>query len=385
MRSANRIGNVAEDKNNLIGFRVVIGELPKTKPLPELEPQLYQTNVSQQIPADIAQGPDPEKPYFKGPRIFTHLPDSVRGPLYNKHNHFTSVTECANGDLLGIWHTCITEGGRELGVAASRLRYGSDKWEEASLFWDCPDRNDHGHALWHDGQGKIFHFQGHADLTRNVALVMRTSTDNAATWSKPRVIADHGPSRMPCESVFRTREGFYVLSCDKGPNITWISRDKGLTWNHPGGSLRGKHAPVVQLTDGRLMSLGRQSSIDGMMPKSISTDMGKTWTHSASGFQPVSWGQRAVLLRLKEGPILFISFCKKMPIPNDAGSKHYVSGLYAAVSFDDGQTWPHFRLLTDDGPERDIETLNGELIKLNPHNSESVGYLAICQTPDKLV
>ncbi|MHC4212742.1 MAG: hypothetical protein ACYSWP_05125, partial [Planctomycetota bacterium] len=99
----------------------------------------------------------------------------------------------------------------------------------------------------------------------------------------------------------------------------------------------------------------------------------------------VSWGQRAVLLRLKEGPILFVSFCKKMPITNDSGGKHYVSGLYTAVSYDDAKTWPNKRLVTDDGPERDIETLNGELIKLSPHNSESVGYLAICQTPDKII
>ena len=41
---------------------------------------------------------------------------------------------------------------------------------------------------------------------------------------------------------------------------------------------------------------------------SISTDMGKTWSYSATEFPPISGGQRLVLLRLKEGPLFFASF-----------------------------------------------------------------------------
>ncbi|MHC4483390.1 MAG: SUMF1/EgtB/PvdO family nonheme iron enzyme, partial [Planctomycetota bacterium] len=385
LRSANRLGTVPEDKHTLIGFRVVIGEMPETEPLPKSPLALYQTGVSQQVPSNIEKGPNPKEPYFHKPHQFVKMPAGNRGPLYFKHNHFTSVTECPNGDLIAIWHTCIGESGRELAIAASRLRYGKDQWEPASLFWDAPDRNDHGHALWFDGKDKIYHFQGLADRSRNVALVMRTSADNAATWSAPRIIADHGPSRMPVESVFRTKEGFYALSCDKGPNILWISHDQGISWIHPGGRIRGKHAPAVQLTDGRLMALGRERDIDGKMPMSISGDMGKTWEYSASEFPPVSWGQRAVLLRLKQGPLFFASFCKKMMVKNASGSHHQVSGLFGTVSFDDGKTWPHKRLVTDDCPGRDIETLNGDPITISPHNTESVGYLAVCQTADNII
>jgi len=385
LRSANRLGTLLEDKHTLIGFRVVIGNMPKTKPLLLPLPQLYQTNVTQQIPPDINKGPNPKKPYFHEPRLFVKMPPGNRGPLYEKHNHFTSVTECPNGDLLAIWHTCIGESGRELAVAASRLRYGQKEWEPASLFWDAPDRNDHGHALWFDGKEKIYHFQGLADTVRNVALVMRSSTDNAVTWSPPRIIADHGPSRMPVESVFRTKEGFYALSCDKGPNILWISRDKGISWSKCGGSIGGKHATAVQLSDGRLMALGRERDIDGKMPMSISGDMGKTWEYSPSEFPPVSWGQRAVLLRLKEGPLFFASFCNKMMLTNASGRQHQVSGLFGAVSFDEGKTWPHKRLLTDDGPPHEVGSLNGEPIIMSPHNTESVGYLTVCQTPDGVI
>ncbi|HUT30555.1 MAG TPA: SUMF1/EgtB/PvdO family nonheme iron enzyme [Sedimentisphaerales bacterium] len=383
-RSANRLGTLPEDKHGIIGFRVFIGEMPDTKPLPKAPLAPYQIGVNQQVPADIDNGPDPREPYIRI-REFVKMPPGNTGPLYEKHNHFTSVTECPNGDLIAIWHTCIGESGRELAVAASRLRYGRQEWEPASPFWDAPDRNDHGHAMWFDGKERIYHFQGVADTVRNVALVMRTSSDNGVAWSQPRIIAGHGSSRMPVESVFRTKEGFYAISCDKGPNILWISRDRGISWSECGGAIRGKHATAVQLSDGRLMALGREGNIDGKMPMSISGDMGRTWEYSASEFPPVSWGQRAVLLRLKEGPLFFASFCNKMMITNASGSQHEVSGLFGAVSFDEGKTWPQKRLVTNDGPAHQVGSLNGEPIIMSPHNTESVGYLAVCQTPDGVI
>jgi len=385
LRSSNRMGTIPEDKNSLIGFRVVLAAMPKTRPLPEPAPQPYQVGVKQRIPRDLERGPDPEKPYFYGPRKFIIMPPDNRGPLYNRHNHFISVVECPNGDLLAIWHTCITESGRELAIAASRLRYGKDLWEPASLFWDAPDRNDHGHALWFDGDKTIYHFQGLADTVRNVALVMRTSTDNGVTWSLPHIIADHGKSTMPVESVFRTKDGFYVISCDKGPNVIWVSKNKGLSWFNPGGIIRGKHAAVVELNDGRLLALGRESNIDGKMPQSISDDMGKTWTYSPSCFQPVSWGQRAVLLRLKEGPLFFASFCKRMPVKDASGGQHLVSGLFAAVSTDEGKTWPYRRLVSDDGPAHEIETMDGYPVTMDQYRSEAAGYLSVCQTADGVI
>ena len=385
LRSANRLGTLPDDKHGLIGFRVVLGEMPDTRPLPEPEKELHQINARQKIPTDIAAGPDPDRPYFHPPRKFVKMPAGDRGPLFAKHSHFMSVVECPNGDLLAIWHSCISESGRELCVAASRLHYGLKSWEPASLFWDAPDRNDHGHALWFDGKDTIYHFQGLADQVRNVALVLRTSKDNCVTWSRPRVIAEHGPSRMPIESVFRAQDGSIVTICDKGPTVLWISGDEGQSWYKSEGTIRGKHATVAQLSDGRLFAFGRERNIDGMMPISISADMGKTWKYSASEFQPVCWGQRSVLLRLREGPLFFASFCKRMKVTNAAGKQHLVSGLFGSVSFDDGKTWPYKRLITDDGPPRSIETMNGHLITMSPHNSVSVAYLTVCQSADGVI
>jgi len=380
LRSANRLGTLPEDRHALIGFRLVIGRMPDTPPSPARPPQAYRQDVRQTHHSAKA----PEETFFRI-RRFLRMPEGNRGPLFEKHNHFTSVTNCPNGDLLAIWHTCISESGRELSVAGGRLRYDSDQWDVASVFWDAPDRNDHGHALWFDGNNTIYHFQGLATRTRNVALVLRTSTDNAVSWSKPRIVAAHGPSRMPIESVFRAANGAIVTVCDKGPTRLWISTDEGRSWQISDGDIRGKHAAVVQLADGRLMALGREGNIDGRMPMSVSKDMGSTWDYRASEFDPVKWGQRPVLLRLHEGALFFASFCRRMEVENAAGGKHLVSGLFAAVSFDEGRSWPCRRLVTVDGPGRDVATLNGFPVRLDPHTSEFAGYLAVCQTPDTLI
>ena len=393
LRSANRLGSHPDDRQWMIGFRVVLGEMPKTEPIPKLPPQRYQLNVRQKPPLDLAKGPDPDKPYFKGPRLVVKIPEGARGPLFDEHNHFMAVTECPNGDLLAAWFTCIEETGRELAIASSRLRYGQDEWEQASLFWDAPDRNDHTHILWYDGKGTLYHFNGLGANIRELAVALRKSDDNGANWSKAKLILpEHGKGTgKVVESVFRTKGGEIVLPMDgRGGSVIAISSDEGKTWVDPGGNIRGTHAGVVQLQDGRLMAFGRHGAINGRMPTSISSDMGKTWSYSPSPFQPIHSGRRVALMRLKQGPLFFASFCHEMMIMDVSGKQRpvpgpKVSGLFAAVSLDEGKTWPWRRLVSDDGPGRYIETMDGDPITMDARNAEPTGYLSVCQSADGLV
>ncbi|MHC4418902.1 MAG: hypothetical protein ACYSU6_10000, partial [Planctomycetota bacterium] len=59
--------------------------------------------------------------------------------------------------------------------------------------------------------------------------------------------------------------------------------------------------------------------------------------------------------------------------------------LFTAVSLDEGKTWPYKRLVTDDGPGREIETINGDPVAMDAHNTECVGYLAVCQSADGII
>ena len=391
LRSANRMGTLPDERNWLIGFRVVLGAMPATRLKRTAGPELYQRNV-RQSPAALS-GPDPAKPYFQGPRQYVKIAPGSTGPMYSHHNHDPAITECPNGDLLAIWYTCDSEAGRELGVLASRLREGATEWEPASLFWDAPDRNDHAPALWFDGKHTIYHFNGlaAAGTWGSLAVIQRTSTDNGVTWNKARLIMpEHALRHQPVESVFRTHEGYLLLPADavsggNGGTALHISRDEGATWEDPGGTIAGIHAGVAQRKDGGLLAFGRSQNIDGKMPMSISHDMGKTWTHRASPFPPISSGQRLVLLRLREGPLFFASFAAAMPLTDATGKQREVSGLFGALSFDDGETWTTRRLISDDGPGRKVESMDGALFTLSANSAEPKSYLSVCQSADGVI
>jgi formylglycine-generating enzyme required for sulfatase activity len=57
LRSANRLGAVPETRNWVTGFRVVLGELPRTKPL-AVVPRRHQRNVVQRDRTMASMGPD---------------------------------------------------------------------------------------------------------------------------------------------------------------------------------------------------------------------------------------------------------------------------------------------------------------------------------------
>ena len=401
LRSANRMGTVPRDRSWLIGFRVVSGELSATNPLPKAPLQQYQKGVNQSVPRQPAEGPDPKMPYFRGPRNYVKIQPDSYGPLFSRHNHCSAVVECPNGDLLATWFTTQTERGREMALAASRLRYGAEEWDQASLFWDAPDRNDPAQALWSDDKGVIYHFSSIsvAATWGPLAVLMRSSTDSGATWSKAKVIIpEHGRRHQVIESVFRTREGFLVLPCDATPGggggtALHVSRDGGRTWFDAGGTIAGIHAAVTQLEDGRLLAFGRGDTIDGRMPKSMSEDMGKTWSYSASAFPPIGGGQRLVLLRLREGPLFLASFASqredesapKVFVTDASGTRKAVTGLFGAVSYDSGETWPMVRLFTDDQPPRQAQTTNGGKFTLSQTSAEPKGYLSVCQGANGLI
>jgi hypothetical protein len=121
---------------------------------------------------------------------------------------------CPNGDLLAIWYSCLTETGRELGIAASRLHRGSDEWEEADVFWGAPDRNDHASALYVDPAGTIYHFNGLGRPAWGALATIMRRLRIMGTWSRAGLIMpEHGLRHMPIESVFQTK-GLSDRLCD---------------------------------------------------------------------------------------------------------------------------------------------------------------------------
>jgi len=125
--------------------------------------------------------------------------------------------------------------------------------------------------------------------------------------------------------------------------------------------------------------------------------MGRTWMYSGSEFPVIGGGQRLILMRLREGPILFASFTDSkrtlkdnnpvgMTIVDAARAKRTVYGLFVALSFDEGGSWPLKRLVTDDGPGRELDGGGHTHRFIMDHgHAEPKGYLAATQTPDGVI
>ena len=405
VRSANRGAWIRESSANIFGFRVVLGEEPTGELLAPVPPPKNAQDVKQEV-AKI-EIPPQDEPFFSGPKPFVKIPEGSAGPLFSAHNHSPAITECPNGDLLATWFSTVLEGATELGNAASRLRFGQSEWEEASPFWDGQDINDHAPKLWWDGDQTIYHLaNGHSEN------IVRTSTDNGATWSKAQPIYPQGETG--CEMI-RTREGALIITQDAGVSLH-KSNDNGKSWTsvgarHPnddvrpggkGGRHAGIHAPVVELSDGRLMTIGRPhppekmlAAFDGKAPWSFSADGGKTWSYEASEFPAVTSVQRQVMIRLREGPILLCSFTdqwsefykgnrKGMTFKSQDG-EFTGYGLFAAVSYDEGKTWPDRRLITPGGPAREVNTINRAMFTMSDTMAEPQGYLAVTQGRDNRI
>ena len=386
LRSANRMASTPDDFHTQIGFRVVESEAQLVYSGPATNVPLNMLDVKQEKASWTSSG---SAPFFLEPIPFVVAPTD--GTPFYSHNHQPAVTWCDNGDLLAIWFTTKDENGREMEVVGSRLRKGASAWEPASTFFKVPDRNMTGSSLLHLSDGTLLHVNGVADTGdwQNLAMCVRRSTDNGATWSAP-VMAEpaHAKRHQVIAGPIVLSDGSILQLCDgtadgMGPTSVHISTDGGKTWadqwdgvdayfinNQTGSSIAGIHAAIVELSDKRLLAFGRGTNIarSGMTPRSISSDKGKTWTYGITDWPLIGSGQRQVMLRLKEGPIMFASFGE--------------NGMFIVLSDDEGATWSQPKLLTD-GKTR---TLDGGAFTgtftMDATHAEPKGYFCGVQTPD---
>ncbi|MBR5661591.1 MAG: SUMF1/EgtB/PvdO family nonheme iron enzyme [Bacteroidales bacterium] len=374
LRCASRSAAMPGDKHNQIGFRVVEADyVPKTYNIIEKKP-LYSLKVKR----GKARWANPsDEPVWRDPIPFViHPIDNT--PFYG-HNHQPAITWCGNGDLLAIWFSTEAESGREMVVLGSRFREGAEKWDPASLFFKVPDRNMTGSSLLTLTDGTLIHVNGVGDSGdwKRLAMVVRSSHDNGKTWSDPILAeAEHAVRHQVIAGPIIYSDGTLIQCCDAGPGgddgtSFHLSEDNGATWEDTGSKIPGIHAGIVELKDGRLMAFGRGNSIDGKMPVSYSNDKGYTWTSRASGFPPIGSGQRLVLKRLFEGPIMLATFTK--------------SGMTLFLSYDEGETWTDGKLLTD-GSGKTIAggAWTGDFT-MDANHAEPKGYFACTQTPDGII
>lgn len=400
----------AEETVTYRRFRVVEreGRVAAIEPIPAEPAPQWARDVVQRESDWAAQSPG-ATPYFAEPLPFVLPPEDDSGEPFYSHNHCPDIAWLPNGDLMAVWFSTIREQGTEMTILASRFRAGSEQWDRSSEFFKGDNRNMTGSSLFHHGNGVLHHVNGMgregAEGWANLAMLHRTSRDNGVTWSAARPIssgAAYQSRHQVIAGTSRTPDGVLLQPCDathggQGDTALHISRDGGRTWADPRGKIRGIHAGVEPLQDGRLLAFGRGQAIEGRMPKSISEDMGRSWTYSASEFPPIGGAQRLVLMRLREGPLLFISFTGMrtgtgaLTFADERGVEFQGVGLFAALSYDEGATWPVRRLLTpgecefEVGPYFGAAVRRAPVIETTPARAEVEGYLAATQTPDGVI
>ncbi|MDE5635747.1 MAG: SUMF1/EgtB/PvdO family nonheme iron enzyme [Muribaculaceae bacterium] len=418
LQSSNRMAMHPADSHSLTGFRVVQSDAALNHYGSEIKNEAHYCIKIKKNWKKISD----KEVIFNEPIRYLIRPDDTTTPFY-LHNHQPAITYALNGDLIAIWFSTTLEDGRELCVLSSRLKDGERQWSPASVFFHIADRNLTGSSLLTMPDGSIMHLNGMgtAGDWQNLALVKRMSYDCGHTWTPVDIISPrHVKRHQLVAGPIITSDGSIVQMCDAGPGgnagaAIHISNDGGLTWkdqwdgapvkfalDSTGTTVAGIHAGIVELNDGRFMCLGRGNSLPGpdgtpRMPMSISSDKGKTWHYTASEFPPIYGGQRLVLKRLHNGALLLISFTdhpqrtlqhggeRGMIFTRADGSEFRGYGMYAALSFDDGKTWPVRKLMTD-GLDRSMNGAGwtGNFI-MDRNHAENRGYLAITQTPDNMI
>jgi hypothetical protein len=147
---------------------------------------------------------------------------------------------------------------------------------------------------------------------------------------------------------------------------------------------------------------------------SLSKDGGRTWTYGISDLPAITSSQRMTMKRLKEGPILLCAFTDRLVrekaeeigkvglntvkspksvvrteserdglmVSDGRGGEFKGYGLYAALSWDEGKTWPVKRIVISENPPATILGTDGGVQKVDARHAEPNGYLASVQGAD---
>ena len=370
-----------------IGFRVVRGRTPKTSensPIP-----LVCLNVKQSRPVSRIKE---DTPYFRKRYLFPVPPDNASSreilamglnPSLRHHNHSPGFDVAPNGDLIVSIYSSYHEYDAEVGLMAARLRYGSEEWEAPDMFLNAVGVNDHAPLIYTDRDGTMYHFWGWPELRSAYPFQYTCSKDSGATWSAiqfPR-FTNHADRivRQPVNTAFHAKDGYYYVVCDASDgaaSVLWRSRDL-IHWENPRGRTAGRHSTAVELRDGRLLAMGgKNSDIDGYMPKAVSSDHGDSWEVSRTPFPACSSGQRPCILRLQSGRLLMCGDfqTKKGKRPKNATEKEW--GSYAAYSEDEGETWTLKKLWGTQKRKKNPEQF---------HGAHTIGYSVCRQSQDGLI
>ena len=237
---------------------------------------------------------------------------------------------------------------------------------------------------------------------------LQWSTDCGETYTKPKIIwPDHGIEHQIVVTIIKSRKGDVMVPCDHwGMELPYgpMMGDQSIIQRAPIGriadpaawsvnasagpsatSTQSHHTSFVELRNGSFAAIGSSHDIDGTMPYALSTD-GRVWTAKKSSFTGIHGGEREVMIRLGsiDQPLMHCTFANGPPsyattyIPDAAGGRFSMTGVYCAVSFTDGDSWTTRRPMTADLTlaGRNQTGFDGRDFTMSYNTTEPNGYMA---------
>ena len=371
--------------HHAIGFRVVQAPAPTSAPTPREVP--FVQRWVKQVKADPAKGPDPVRPYYHVRAILPIPPENTPDkaivaagldPRLHGHNHSPSLEVMPNGDLLALYFSAHPdEYSPDVALLGTRLRAGADEWDMPEVVLDLADVNDGPSLLWTDNE-KVWMFWGPTRLIGSYPFLVTTTEDNGASFHEAWcavVEGQAGPhARQPINTAVHDASGATYVPTDGegGTSVLWGSRDNGVTWFDTGGRTGGRHTTYAMLSDGAILGMGgKNTAIEGYMPKSVSRDAGKTWAVTKTPFAALGANQRPCVLKLASGRLFFCGDFQDYGGRQPAGITEY--GSYTALSDDDGESWRIKRLPGAQPHEAHI------------HDWPTLGYSVARQAPNGMI
>ena len=285
----------------------------------------------------------------------------------NARNSEGAFIELTDGRLLFVY-THFTGGGGDHDSAHLAGRFSDDggrTWtsEDTMILPNEGDMNVMSVSLLRLQDGRIALFYIRKDSTKSLHLYMRTSEDEAKTWSEPTLcIPAEGYFVVNNDRVIQLRSGRLVAPTSlhntaqgdwsvRGAVMCFLSDDNGRTWRqsmnqleHPDPEGILQEPGVVELKENdRLMMLMRTSS--GCQYRSWSADGGVTWSkpEPTDIISPVS---PATVKRIPKTGDLLLVWNNHKDVDEIYRGKR--TPLTAAVSRDEGKTWENIKTLEDD-------------------------------------
>jgi len=317
-------------------------------------------------------------------------------PLQDKHVHGSTIAEAPNGDLLAAWfHGSGERSANDVQIQGARLKKGTKEWGPVFTMADTPDVPDCNPVLFRDAKDRVWLFWivVHNNRWENAILKYRRADsfgkNGPPPWSWQDIIilkpgdefsdlmktgleelqADDGMwaeyalpySEMLVEAAkdqqkrdigWMTRTRPLVLPSGRillplysdgfNASLMAISDDLGENWraSKPIIGLGPIQPTLAQRKNGDIIALCRDS---GRAPqrvlRSLSRDNGESWTLARDIDLPNS-GSSLALIGLDDGRWVLIY--------NDTETGR--RRLAAALSEDEGETWP-FQKYLDADPE----------------------------------